>query len=645
MSRAAQIAVTALALALVAIAVYWDAHDNEFVWDDPIVFERQLPYFDSAKNIFLPPPSIPQFGTHYYRPTIVLTYLLDEKLAAAFWDDEERLTARQIVYHTSCIVYHALATVLVFLLGLVVHDAAGLRRDDPFRLWASAAAGLLFAVHPIHVESVAWMAGRSDVICGIFFLAATICLLLHARKGGVPLAVLAGVCALGAMLSKETGVGLALLAPLIVLLVRGETAAADVDAQREAKLDRAERRRRDRAAHSVAAHHVSLRWLSLVTIAGATALYFALRNAAIESMRSPAFGQVMEAAKTTLAQKIEILLEVVAFYAVKTIWPLPQSAFIPEGPSGPLWILIGIATGAGFLALLALGRSRGASGWARESLVGALFITALAPSLAIAVFKISETPIAERYLYIPSAGACLLAAFVFARLVSAWTTRAAASERTVARAALLPMAIAAVIAVPASLATMARVDVWATDLAFWEDTVAKAPDQGLPHLHLGIRLSQLERFDEALASYERALETYDDIEGRTKALNNSASLHVRLGNYEHAIDLCRRALEMDATYPTPYYNWALAALSLGERETTTEARRARLAEALEKLQAAVKLNPRYTKARYQLGRILAQLGRNDLAMEHLRVAAQIDPTSAEGRGAAALIERLRASGG
>ena len=107
----------AAALGVSAIAAYSDAVDNGFVWDDPIVFSRQLPYFEGLKNVFFPPPGIPQWGS-YYRPLIVVTYMVDESLAESFWEEEKREEARQFTYHASCIVYHAIATVLVFFFGV-----------------------------------------------------------------------------------------------------------------------------------------------------------------------------------------------------------------------------------------------------------------------------------------------------------------------------------------------------------------------------------------------------------------------------------------------------------------------------------------------------------------------------------------------
>src|SRR5262245_273711 len=83
--RASSWIVAALFVAVAAIAflLYARSLRNEFVWDDPIVLNQQLQAFHSLRDIFFPPPRIPQFGRLYYRPLIVLTYVIDRKL----WGD------------------------------------------------------------------------------------------------------------------------------------------------------------------------------------------------------------------------------------------------------------------------------------------------------------------------------------------------------------------------------------------------------------------------------------------------------------------------------------------------------------------------------------------------------------------------------
>ncbi|GAB4368685.1 MAG: hypothetical protein Kow0062_02020 [Acidobacteriota bacterium] len=629
------IAIVALALALVAVAVYWDARDNEFVWDDPIVFQRQLPYFDSFSNVFLPPPSIPQFGQRYYRPLIVVTYQLDELLARTFWPADQRERARRLTYHLSPIVYHALATMLVLLVGLTLCEAGGVSPRAAPALAVSAAGALLFAVHPIHVESVSWMAGRSDVVCALFFLPSFALMVRYVRHGTPAALAGAALLALPAMLSKETGAGLMIAAPLVAWLVPRAGGVAEIP---EENLPRAERRRRRKAAKAGApvaqTGPARRRGLLLVAaLAAVTVVYLLIRHQAMLSMRTPPLARAFGG---SLFGALGAGLEAVGWYAVKVIWPFPQSAFVRSLPMPWLWGLAGLLALVALGGLVLLAARRAVPGSLREALAAVLFVSALAPSLAIAVLRISETPLAERYLYIPSAGVCLLAAFLVARAAAGLPALRPAWRTAV------PLVVAAAIGLPASWAVAERNRVWASDLAFWLDTSAKAPGEGLPYLHLGIRYASMNELAKAIESYGKAYELYDDAEGRSKALNNTASIYIRLGQPERAIAFCQRALREDPRYPTPHYNWALAELTLQRRARTEDEQRRRLVSAIEHLQTAIRLNPRYVKAHYQLGRLLVRLGREAEGRAHLEQAARLAPESREGREAREMLAALGA---
>ena len=150
-------------MVVLAAAVYLNALGNGLVWDDPIILTRQLLAFQSLHDLIFLPRNIPQFSPDYYRPLTILTYLVDRAVGGP----------NPFMFHFSVAVFHVVATYLVFRLGLILFRAPGTAT-------ATAAFGAaLFAVHPIHSESVAWGAGRSDVLACAFALAGT-CVYLSA---------------------------------------------------------------------------------------------------------------------------------------------------------------------------------------------------------------------------------------------------------------------------------------------------------------------------------------------------------------------------------------------------------------------------------------------------------------------------------
>src|SRR5262245_29203593 len=192
----------------VTFLVYRDSIDNEFVWDDPIVLGQQLQAFHSLQDVFFPPPRIPQFGGLYYRPMILVSYMMDRAL----------LGDKPFAFHLPVVIMHTLNAGLVFLLGLQLFRVRpGFRpftlgEKGLFALLPALGAALLFATHPIHTESVCWMAGRSDNMASLFLIPALLSYLqwkLDRRRWWW--LALAATLFFAACLSKETAVAFLLI--------------------------------------------------------------------------------------------------------------------------------------------------------------------------------------------------------------------------------------------------------------------------------------------------------------------------------------------------------------------------------------------------------------------------------------------------
>lgn len=557
-----------------AVALYLPTLDAELVWDDEIVQTRQLVAFQSVRDVFFPPDGIQEWARSYYRPLVVMSYLLDRALYG-----NERFGG----HHLTNILIHALVCVCVTLLARRVLLRHRLGE------WGAVAAGLIFAVHPIHVESISPIMGRSDTLAAAFMLPSII-LSLHYRDHPRALWALAAapLLYLAALLAKEVAISTLPLLPLLLAFVPRAQAGATLSTRppqqttRRSKKKRKKARRGERAATPLDSPVViALRWVPFgVLYLIATATYFVLRDRAgctVGNSLGLGLGSLLDRA-----------CRAVAYYVARVVALPPQSAFVTmdEMPSltlGVVAIIIGIAAGRWALRLRRRGDATLLIAWL-------WFVLSLAPSMAIAVRKISEQPVAERYLYLPSVAVSLL--------VGGWMCRVAVQVR------LRAVSFAGVTLIAGLFVgqTLAFQRVWHDNIAFWMDTSAKAPKQGLPIYQLGLAYNRTGTSDRAFECFNRALALYDDAEGRSLAHNSIGTVQRAGGDQAAAEASFRAAIRERPRYRTPYFN--LGALQAEQAERA----RARtgmpdvglLESAHQHFATAVRLSPSYVKAQYML---------------------------------------------
>ncbi|MEQ1803659.1 MAG: hypothetical protein ABL989_17165, partial [Gammaproteobacteria bacterium] len=191
---------------LAAVVAYAVAPTAQLVWDDQIVAGQQLLSFNSVADILQPPAGIPQWSYAYYRPVVVASYLLDAWLFGI---------GSAIGPHTMNVLYHVLTTLFVGLL------ARRLLAGVPQGALGAIAAATLFAVHPIHTESVSWVTGRSDLLATLLLVPALHVTLRWRDEGATWQLLLGPVLFLLALLAKEVAIaGLAILPVLWLLAPR-----------------------------------------------------------------------------------------------------------------------------------------------------------------------------------------------------------------------------------------------------------------------------------------------------------------------------------------------------------------------------------------------------------------------------------------
>jgi len=300
------------------------------------------------------------------------------------------------------------------------------------------------------------------------------------------------------------------------------------------------------------------------------------------------------------------------------VWPLPLNAFIDvvPGDATALAALLGFATAAA-AALRAWWRGDGVP------LFSLLWIAvALLPSLAI-VWKIPEVPMAERYLYLPSVGLCLLVASAGARAVA-----------TGVDARLLAAPLAAV-AVGGFAVTIARNPVWHDDVALWEDTVQKTAVSGMAWRSLGTAYQQRGRSAEARNALERALRFANSPRGLQVVHNNLGTLAMQDGDYMAALRSYEQALAANPNAADTLFNVGLARFFAGGQTA------AAAGEAIPFYQRAQALSPHDPDIDAALGQAYAAAGDRAQAIQFLEQSLRKGIRPETAAGVRAMLAKLR----
>jgi tetratricopeptide (TPR) repeat protein len=557
-------------------AIYIPTCKGTFVWDDAIVVTQQIVAFKDLGQVFFPPDHIPQWGQNYYRPMIVLTYLLDNRLFGP----------SPAGGHISNIVFHS---AVVFFVWLFAYQCL---QRFPFGLWGAVFAACVFAVHPIHTESVSWITGRSDTVAALFMvpgLAAAHHYWNHKKTWAL---LLSPVLYLLALLSKEVALSALLVLPFIFLLTPIRTSPDDAQSRNDvlpappAKKPKAVKSKPAAPYTAKPRAEVSVFLVLFVPFAAATVLYFLLRHHALVGHGSSlGLGP---------GEIISRFWRAVGYYTMKVVVPPPQLHFVTwTALPGLLASTLIITAAAGVMGYMA-------RYWKDTSLLVTFtviwFLCTLAPSLPIAMAKISEAPVAERYLFLPSVGLSVFLGGLFCLAAGLRYGK----KLFVAGAVLLVGFYSA--------GTLHRNRVWQDDVRLWSDAVEKVPDQGLPWTELGMAQTARNDLDGARLSFEKAVAVDYDSEGRSIAYNNLGMIHLRRQDLEKAEGYFKKSIQERQTYPTPYYGLGLIGLERSRKDLPREQAKQEGRHAADAFMKAIKLNPTYTKALWGLVQSYVVLG-------------------------------------
>ncbi len=522
-----------------------------------------------------------------WHPLTMLSYMLDYQLHG--------LEAGG--YHLTNVLLHGAAAIVLFLV---------LRRMTGF-LWRSAFVAAVFAIHPLRVESVAWVAERKDVLSGLFFMLTLGTYVWYVRDPRRWFRYVAVVFffALGLM-SKPMLVTL----PFVLLLLDYWPLNRFTTTVNGPKL-------------SSVTSRLILEKIPLLALSAAGCL---VTLATQEKIIAP----------LPLSLRVSNAGVACATYLRQMVYPGDLAAYYPFKEEGlPLWEVALSLLLLVLISALAL-RWRRTRPWL---LVGWLwYLIMLVPVIGLVPSGVRAH--ADRYTYLPQIGLYLIIAWAATGLVAGWR------YRRVVLGGCSTVILTALICCARTQASY-----WRNSETLWIHALACTSDNVIAYNNLGNALFQKGNVDEALVHYQKALEINPDY---AEAHVNLGNALLQKGNVDEAIVHYQKALQIEPDYAKAHVNLGSVLFQKGDVDEAIAhfqkalqinpdnavtcvdlgyalLQKGNVDEAIAQYQTALQINPDYAKAHNNLGNALLQKGDLDEAIVHYQKALQINPDYATAR--------------
>ncbi|WP_395737191.1 tetratricopeptide repeat protein [Prosthecobacter sp.] len=547
-------AAVCLALVFMVLGVFWQCRAFSFVnWDDnAFVYEnshvRQGLTWENVRWSLTAGIGKEVCETDYWRPVSIMSHMLDVSLFG--------LNAG--AHHMMSVALHALTAVALFL---VMRAMTG-------RLWPSAFVAAVFAIHPLHVESVAWVGERKDVLSGLFFVLA-----LGAYQRFVQRPFHLGIYLLLLLMSALSMMSKPMLVtlPCVLLLLDhwplGRT--------RSVPLKR------------LFIEKIPL-FLMTATVAGITLTGRGCPNDPLWA----ALPWYYRAGNAMLSY---------GTYIRQTFWPEGLVVFYTfPGRNlnvGGAWASVALLIIVTALAWRLRQKSWLGIGWL-------WFLGMLMPVIGL-LTQAGDQAHADRYTYLSMIGLTLMVTWA----ADEWAGTQKARRQFLG-------ATAAAVLVVLSFAAHAQTSHWRDTLSLWQHAVNCDPTESVAHANLGNALIEAGRTEEAIVSYERALKVNAF---HLRARMNLGLTLMRVGKFEEAEAHLRRAVQDGSQEAEAFSGLALILLRKGV-----------LDEAITYLQKAVALHPDVSNC-FNLGNALMQSGQYARAAESFLQVIEFNPNHADAR--------------
>jgi tetratricopeptide (TPR) repeat protein len=546
-SRRSRACIFALILAAGTIFAYRPAWNGGFLWDDDVYITNNelLTAPDGLRRIWFSLDSPSQ-----YFPLVYTTFRIER----AVWGLDPP------GYHWVNVLLHIGNALLVWLV---------LARLKVPGAWL---AGAIFALHPVQVESVAWITERKNVLMGFFFL----------------LTLLAWIAFVGGRTKRPwLFYGLAMI--LYLLALSAKTTACTLPAALFLILWLQKK---------------PISWKRIFQIIPFLVLGIAM---GVLAMWWERYHQGTSRAVFTFLSPIERVLvasRAIWFYLSKLTWPSNLTFIYPRWDISPTHLLNYAWLLAGVIVCVAIYFLRRYVGRSVEVAAG-FFVATLSPVLGfIMLYTFRYTFVADHYQYLACIGPIALASAGLVNFANTFRN----SRTLIFSSALCVVALLATL-------TWRQAAMYGNIETLWRTTLSRDPSCWMAHNNLGIVLFEKGQLDDAIAHYRTTLQMQPNF---WDADYNLGTALLGKGQVDEAIFHCDKAVRMQPNDPDAQV--ALANALLQKR---------RIDDAIVHYQKAVAIRPDYFFARYGLGHALLEKGKLDAAIEHSRAASLIQPNNAD----------------
>jgi tetratricopeptide (TPR) repeat protein len=562
-------------LTLVALtwAVYGQTVRHEFVNFDDDLYVYNNPIVTRGLSIDSISDAFTRGQARNWHPLTTITHMADYQLYGL----------KTGGHHFTNALLHTIAVILLFFVFRQMTGA----------IWRSAFVAALFAIHPLHVESVAWVAERKDVLSGVLCMLTLLAYVHYTRAPSIwRYLVVIFLFVLGLM-SKPMLVTL----PFLLLLL-DYWPLCRLEGARLTKEHTGDPSWHSRtcSTRAIVAEKLPL----LILSAGACALTFALQKRATGAIPPLPFLWRVENAFTSYV-----------IYVYKTIWPACLAVFYPHpNNSLPIWeVIFAVAFLLAISATVIVFRRKRPylfTGWF-------WYVCMLIP--VIGLIQVGEQGYADRYMYLPSIGLFLIAVWLGADLLAIGKSRSWPA-----------VAIGVIVVVAMTWTAFIQTSYWRNSETLWTHALAVTSDNDFAHNNLGYLCVDRDDLDRAISHFEAAAQIRSGKPdphysvGSAFVQMNLADALSRKGQSDQAMIHYEQAIKLQPNYADAYYNRGNVLLTKGH-----------IAEAIADLETALQIQPDDADAHTCLGNALLRQGAVSQAIAQYEKAVILAPQDPHSR--------------